>query len=162
MLGVVRARSASVARLACAVALSLAAACASSPPPRAEAPRAEAAPAPPPKKVVRVPLSVEGISFESGTEVLRPTAAPALDDLASAIGRSDDGARAMVRVTIDPDPRACEGQTLAGARAEAIRDALVKRGVPAKRVEAEGVAGKRPNCASVSAARSSVVIELLD
>jgi hypothetical protein len=158
MFGDLRAGSATVA-LACALAIG----CASAPPPAAAAPGPKEEPVVvPPKQVIHQPLSADGIAFERGREIIRDDSSAALDDLAAAIGKGDDGARAMVRVTIQPDPFACEGMTLASKRAKAIRDALIERGVPPRRVAAEGIGDKAPNCAPVTATRSSVVIELVD
>jgi outer membrane protein OmpA-like peptidoglycan-associated protein len=109
-----------------------------------------------------ISLSADGISFEGGSDALRESSSPALDGLALAIGKGDDGGVARVRVTMDPDPHACSGEPLARQRAKAIREALVARGVGPQRVEFEGISAPSPGCEPVLASRSSVTIELVD
>lgn len=106
-----------------------------------------------------IALSADGIAFETGSRELQGRSGPALDALASAIERGDGVA--LVTVRLDPDPGACAGEPLARQRAEAIRDALVARGVPAGRVEAEGVSGRPPGCGPVLASRATVTVELV-
>jgi outer membrane protein OmpA-like peptidoglycan-associated protein len=128
----------------------------------AQAPTEATLGAPVAKQRVTSALSAEGLKFESGTVELREGADTNLDALAAAIGRGAEGATAHIRVTVDPDPRACSGTSLAQLRAQALGEALVARGVPSGRIAAVGVGPPPEGCTSVSASRSSVSIELED
>ena len=106
-------------------------------------------------------LETDGIRFERGTSDLQGASGATLDALADAIHAGGDGSLALVRVSLEPDPDACSGDPLARRRAEAIRAALLARGVPATRVRSEGVSGRSPGCAPVLASRSTVSVELV-
>ncbi len=142
------------------------AACGGAPPSAASAPPTEEASSEPAtpvaKRHVASSLSVEGIRFESGSDELSPSSSPSLDELAGAIGRTEDGPKAHVRVKVDPDPRACSGTSLAELRAKAIGAALIARGVPPRRVAAVGLPRAPEGCTKVSASRSSVSVDLED
>ncbi|MBI4952075.1 MAG: hypothetical protein HY908_08580 [Myxococcales bacterium] len=73
---------------------------------------------------------------EQPGEALAPESAPALDELAAALG---GGAWFVaVEVELDPDPNFCGGIPLADRRAHAIRKYLVAHGVAAERSAAHG------------------------
>lgn len=108
-----------------------------------------------------VGLSTDGITFERGSSELQVASGATLDALASAIAGDGDGSLAVVRVSLQPDPEGCSPEPLARRRADAIRAALVERGVPAARVRSEGVSGRSPSCAPVLASRSTVTVELV-
>lgn len=157
--------SACLALFALATALGPASGCGTSAPPKApppspplveEAPPPEEAPAPKP------PLSTEGLGFEPGSEVIRGDAAPAMEQLAASIGTEDAGPLVRVTVTVDPDPRLCSGVTLARSRAEALRDALIARGVPARRIAIEASTGSSKACHAIGATRASIRVAFIE
>lgn len=115
-------------------------------------------PPPPPKP----PLSIEGLGFEPGSEVIRGEASPAVERLAASIGTEDVGPLVRVTVTVDPDPRLCSGATLARSRAEALRDALIAHGVPPLRISIEASTGASTTCHAVGATRASIRVAFIE
>ena len=118
--------------------------------------------APPTVSAPKPPLSAEGLGFEPGSEVIRDAASPAVERLAASIGTEDAGPLVRVTVTVDPDPRLCTGVTLARSRAEALRDALVAHGVPARRILLEASTGASSSCHTVGATRASIRIAFIE
>lgn len=140
--------------------------CSGSPPPKtpAVAPTLveEEAPAPLVAAAPKPPLSTEGLGFEPGSEVIRGEATPAVERLAASIGTENAGPLVRVTVTVDPDPRLCSGVTLARSRAEALRDALIAHGVPAKRIAIEASTGATTDCHAVGATRASIRVAFIE
>ncbi len=134
------------------------------PPPQVAPPRAwvEETPEPVVTLAPKPPLSTEGLGFEPGTEVIRGAAGSAVERLAASIGTEDAGPLVRVTVTVDPDPRLCSGVTLARSRAEALRDALIARGVPARRITIEASTGSSTTCHAVGATRASIRVAFID
>jgi len=118
---------------------------ADSPPPQAE-PAAPPLPAPVPAS--GVPLldqlaaaghaTVEGIAFETGTSSLSSGSGPALDALSSALA-AQPGVSVVIVGHSDNQGTLDANLALSQRRAEAVRDALVSRGVAAERLDARGV-----------------------
>lgn len=148
-----------------AFALLVATGCGGSPRPATVAPSAPLIvdePAPPPPAEPKPPLSTEGLGFEPGSEVIRGEAAPAVERLAASIGTEDAGPLVRVTVVVDPDPRLCSGVTLARSRAEALRDALIKHGVPARRISIDASTGSSTSCHAVGATRASIRVAFIE
>jgi outer membrane protein OmpA-like peptidoglycan-associated protein len=82
------------------------------------------------------------IEFASGTAAIETRSAPLLDALALA-ARSCPG---LIRIEGHTDiiGRTAFNRSLSEARAAAVRDALIARGVPAGRLRAEGLGATRP------------------
>lgn len=88
-------------------------------------------------------LQVRGLAFQVGGARLTGTSAPALDALAALL--LQDAALAVVIVGHSDNQGELDvNLTLSRARAEAVRDALVARGVPEGQLQAEGVAFLAP------------------
>ncbi len=117
---------------------------------------AAAAPSEEPKTLVQIggdAVTVDGRAslstddlFEVGTAIFKPAAKSVIGDLARTLKQAD----AVIRVDCYTDDVAPDGDhtgawltALATARAEAFRGALVKRGVPAKRLLASGLGPAR-------------------
>lgn len=87
-------------------------------------------------------VSRQRIEFATGSAKLLPGSSVALDEVA----RAHAGCKGTVRVEGHTDDRglAAANQTLSLDRAMAVRSELIKRGVPAERLQAEGFGPKRP------------------
>jgi outer membrane protein OmpA-like peptidoglycan-associated protein len=87
-------------------------------------------------------MSRQRIEFATGSAVLLPSSGTVLDDVA----RAHAGCQGIVRIEGHTDDRGlpAANQTLSLDRALAVRQELVKRGVPAQRLQAEGFGPKRP------------------
>jgi outer membrane protein OmpA-like peptidoglycan-associated protein len=87
-------------------------------------------------------LAGEQIEFASGSAAIDARSGPLLDRLAKE-ARSCPG---MLRVEGHTDTigRGAFNRSLSEARAAAVRDALIARGVPAERLRAQGFAARRP------------------
>lgn len=81
--------------------------------------------------------------FDAGSAVPKASARPALDDLASVVRRHADREVAIETFTDAGGPRD-EGRRLSERRAEALRQALVSRGVDPARLEARGYGASFP------------------
>jgi len=82
--------------------------------------------------------TVEGIAFETGGAALSKDSGPALDDLAAMLAGKPEISVLIVGHS-DNQGTLDANLTLSQRRAEAVRDALVERGVAAERLEAKGV-----------------------
>lgn len=110
---------------------------------------AEPAPAPAPaaraaacEKQLADELAGQHIEFASGSAVIAARSGPLLDRLATA-AKACPG-KLMVEGHTDNVGSAASNQRLSQARAEAVRYALVKRGLPAERLTARGFGENKP------------------
>jgi outer membrane protein OmpA-like peptidoglycan-associated protein len=87
-------------------------------------------------------LAGEQIEFASGSAAIDARSAPLLDRLAKE-ARTCPGTLRIEGHT-DPVGRSAFNRSLSQARAAAVRDALIARGVPAERLRAQGFAARRP------------------
>jgi outer membrane protein OmpA-like peptidoglycan-associated protein len=87
-------------------------------------------------------LAGEQIGFSSGSAAIDARSAPLLDRLAEE-ARACAG---IIRIEGHTDTvgRGAFNRNLSQARAAAVRDALIARGVPAERLQAQGYAARRP------------------
>jgi outer membrane protein OmpA-like peptidoglycan-associated protein len=82
------------------------------------------------------------IEFAIGSAVIDSRSAPLLDRLAHALGSC--GVNVRIEGHTDLVGRTAFNRSLSEARAGAVRDALIARGVPAERLRAQGLGAKRP------------------
>jgi outer membrane protein OmpA-like peptidoglycan-associated protein len=87
-------------------------------------------------------LAGEQIEFASGSAAIDTRSGALLDRLAKE-ARSCPGTLRIEGHT-DPVGRSAFNRSLSQARAAAVRDALIARGVPAERLRAQGFAARRP------------------
>jgi outer membrane protein OmpA-like peptidoglycan-associated protein len=87
-------------------------------------------------------LAGEQIEFASGSAAIDTRSGPLLDRLAKE-ARTCPGTLRIEGHT-DPVGRSAFNRSLSQARAAAVRDALIARGVPAERLRAQGFAARRP------------------
>ncbi len=83
----------------------------------------------------------EPIAFEIDDERLERSSEAALQDIAELLLETPYSLQVRVHLAQDPGPRA---RMLSRDRAQAVRTALMERGLEALRVEAEGYEGERP------------------
>jgi outer membrane protein OmpA-like peptidoglycan-associated protein len=153
--------------LICAVSVSgaFAAASAEVAPPAAPAaaPAAEAPPATPAAPDRAAAQACEGglgalltgstVEFASGSAILAPSAAPLLDRVAELARTCPGVLRVEGHTDATGDP--ARNLELSRARAEAVRGALVSRGLSAERLQAEGFGPTRPVASNADAAGRS-------
>ncbi len=114
----------------------------------APAPLAGAAAAPAPSAAQTCERSLTGalageqIEFTSASAAIAPSSGPLIDRLAKEVR----GCPGIVRIDGHTDPvgRGAFNRTLSEARAAAVRDALIARGVPAEKLRTRGFAARRP------------------
>jgi hypothetical protein len=87
-------------------------------------------------------LGAEQIGFASGSAVIEARSGPLLDRLAHEARRCDGAIR--IEGHTDIIGRTAFNRSLSEARAAAVRDALIARGVPAERLRAAGFGASRP------------------
>src|ERR1700686_963021 len=87
-------------------------------------------------------LAGEQIEFASGSAAIDARSGPLLDRLAKE-ARTCPGTLRIEGHT-DPVGRSAFNRSLSQARADAVRDALIARDVPAERLRAQGFAARRP------------------
>jgi outer membrane protein OmpA-like peptidoglycan-associated protein len=87
-------------------------------------------------------LKTEQIEFASGSAAIDARSAPLLDQLARE-ARTCPGAIRIEGHT-DTIGRTAFNRSLSEARAAAVRDALIARGIPAERLQAQGFGAARP------------------
>jgi len=87
-------------------------------------------------------LAGEQIEFATGSAAIDTRSGPLLDRLAKE-ARNCAGTLRIEGHT-DPVGRSAFNRSLSQARAAAVRDALIARGVPAERLRAQGFAARRP------------------
>ncbi len=107
-----------------------------------------AAPVPAPPRVVVIkssnPPVVSMVQFD--TLASKPLAASRslIEEVARVLTAHPEVTRLLVEGHIDPRLEARQGKALARRRAEAVRTALIQRGIDGKRLVARGVAGACP------------------
>ncbi len=98
----------------------------------------------------RQDYDLHGIHFDSDKAVIQPQSGPLLDDVATVLESFPDWTLRIVGHT-DASGDAGHNQALSLQRAEAVRSALVERGIDAGRLEAAGVGADRPVAANETA-----------
>ncbi len=88
-------------------------------------------------------ITLQGIYFDTGAATLTPASNPALDQVAQLMREQPD-LRLLVAGHTDATGGAENNQRLSQARAEAVRNALLSRGVPAVRLAAQGMGSSVP------------------
>jgi outer membrane protein OmpA-like peptidoglycan-associated protein len=88
-------------------------------------------------------LILSGIHFDSERAVLLPTAEPLLDALVTTLN-ADPGLRALIEGHADDQGQPGFNQDLSLHRADAVRTALIGRGIAAGRLESKGYGNTRP------------------
>lgn len=78
------------------------------------------------------------VLFASGKDTLLPAARQRLDQVAEALMRGDPKSQFVVEGHTDSRGSVAVNQALSRRRADAVRDYLIERGVPAERITAEG------------------------
>jgi outer membrane protein OmpA-like peptidoglycan-associated protein len=111
-------------------------------PPQPEPAAAPVAAAPPPAKPQLTTLSADAL-FAVGSAQLKPGAKASLDDFAAKLKSMDFQTIKVVGHT-DPTGKAKMNDKLSKQRAEAVKRYLVAKGVPASRIQAEGVGSAMP------------------
>ncbi|MGF1647100.1 MAG: OmpA family protein [Kineosporiaceae bacterium] len=102
------------------------------------------APSPEPVDLAAVLAGLPSITFEQGSAVVTPESGPVLDRVAAAVRDSGPGPVVEVQAHTDSGGRAAYNQALSDARAAAVRDALVARGVDATRLAVRGFGESTP------------------
>jgi len=87
-------------------------------------------------------LAGHQVEFAAGSAAVDPGSAPLLDRLAQEVRRCEG----IIRIEGHTDTvgRGAFNRNLSQARAAAVRDALIARGVPAEQLRAQGYAARRP------------------
>ncbi|MBX3408591.1 MAG: OmpA family protein [Phycisphaeraceae bacterium] len=102
------------------------------------------------------------ILFDSGRATLKPTARQRLDTLANEIKRNYAGRTVLVEGHTDTDPirKSSFGsnQALSEARAQAVRQYLIQKGISSNRIEAVGYGSSRPRSTKAASRRVEIVI----
>jgi outer membrane protein OmpA-like peptidoglycan-associated protein len=126
-------------------------------PPPSALPVADAAPAPP-VTVAAVPMLVrlKPITFEYRSARLSAQARASLDGEAPKIAATS-GARYLVQGYSDRIASSRYNQRLSQRRAEAVRDYLVAKGVPAQNIQAVGLGSALPSTSCNQKKRSALV-----
>lgn len=83
------------------------------------------------------------IRFATSSAAIQPTSNATLDALAR-IARNCQAGRILIEGHTDASGRAEANQTLSAARADAVRQALITRGLPAARLQAQGFGSSQP------------------
>ena len=106
------------------------------PPPVAQAPAPP--PAPVKKKIV-----LRSVRFDFDKSTIRPDAAPVLNEAVATL-KAEGGIAVIVEGHTDSVGTDASNQKLSHRRADAVRQYLVKHGIPANRITAEGFGESRP------------------
>lgn len=97
------------------------------------------------------PIRLDGVNFATGTATLTAASLAKLDELADALAR-----RETLRIEIgghtDNTGRAALNDQLSLARANAVRDYLISRGIAADRLTARGYGSSEPVASNATAA----------
>ncbi len=90
-------------------------------------------------------LDIQGtVYFATGKSVIQPRSFPLLDQIAKVLREHPEIERVRIEGHTDDRGKADSNRKLSQARAEAVRDYLVKQGVEAARLEAKGFGPDRP------------------
>jgi OmpA-OmpF porin, OOP family len=84
------------------------------------------------------------IYFDSGQATIQARSNPLMDQMAKVLNEHPEIAKVIIEGHTDDRGAADFNRTLSQQRAEAVRDYLVKKGVPAERLEAQGFGPDRP------------------
>ena len=87
---------------------------------------------------------------------------PVLDEVAARLREHPQITKGLVEGHADASVPAAQAKTLAQQRADAVRQALIGRGIAAERLEAKGVAAACPFAPSPSDANDRVVFHILE
>lgn len=102
------------------------------------------------------------ILFDSGRATLKSSARQRLDTLANEIKRNYAGRTVLVEGHTDTDPirKSSFGsnQALSEARAQAVRQYLIQKGISSNRIEAVGYGSSRPRSTKAASRRVEIVI----
>lgn len=102
------------------------------------------------------------VLFDSGQATIKQSARAQLDRLASDIQRNYPGATIRVEGYTDSDPirksKWGTNEALSQARAEAVREHLVRRGIPANRIRAVGMGSTNPKATKAASRRVEIII----
>lgn len=111
------------------------------PPPAPPPPPRAAAPAPAP--VVKKKIVLRAVHFDFDKSVIRADAVPVLDEAVATL-KGDGGIAVIVDGHTDSVGTDAYNERLSKRRADAVRDYLVKHGIPAAHVRTEGFGESRP------------------
>ena len=119
------------------------------PPPKVEAaapaPVPEPAPAPSRVKITETKLElVERVYFDTSKTTIKTASYGLLDEVAQVLSQNPQVKKVVIEGHTDSVGGADKNMKLSQGRAEAVRDYLVKKGVPADRLEAKGYGETRP------------------
>jgi len=84
------------------------------------------------------------VLFTSGQSALLPGAMVKLNDVGDALVKGNPESRIVVEGYTDSQGRASDNQELSLARAQAVRDYLVSRGIAQDRITAQGLGADKP------------------
>ncbi len=109
----------------------------------APAPVVAQAPAPAPAPPVKKKLVLRSVHFDFDKSNIRKDAAPVLDEAAATL-KAEGGVLVIVEGHTDSKGSDSYNEKLSERRASAVRDYLVKRGLPADRIKTEGFGESKP------------------
>lgn len=102
------------------------------------------------------------VFFDPGKAELKTSAKPTLDKVAAALKKEYGGKTVRVEGYTDTDPikhsKWKDNQQLSEARAGAVRDYLVSKGVGATRITIEGLGENKPKATKAASRRVEVVV----
>lgn len=102
------------------------------------------------------------ISFASGQASLKADAKRELDSIASKIKRNHSGADIIVEGHTDSDPvrksKYGSNDALSKARADAVRDYLVKQGISRNRIDTVGKGSSEPKGSKAASRRVEIIV----
>jgi len=111
----------------------------------------------------RIVAKISGdVLFASGQVTLRPEAKKKLDSIASQIKRDYSGHNVRVEGHTDTDPirksKFPSNQALSEARAQAVQQYLVSKGISGGRIDAVGMGSSNPKSTKAASRRVEIVI----
>lgn len=104
------------------------------------------------------------LSFPSGQATLQPSARRELDSIAAKIKREHSNAEILIEGHTDSDPirkakgRFSSNEALSKARADAVRDYLVKKGISRSRIDTVGKGASEPKSSKAASRRVEIVV----
>lgn len=102
------------------------------------------------------------VSFPSGQAVLKPEARRELDGIAAKLKREHSSSEIRVEGHTDSDPvkksKYGSNEALSKARADAVRDYLVKKGISRSRIETVGKGASEPKGSKADSRRVEIVV----